>query len=272
MLQPTSTYFKDWLFYEKGHTYKNTKHPELKFRSSTGVKAQFVRDFRERYWAAWHVIKKKYSRNLRSCDASPRNTAPYDHFIVVGKKFHYEEIWQHMPTNCQKVLDEWELESTFGKGKGNNIHDFLEDLTNQKVNTYAGDERIFAYRKNAWDYFQKMPPNGFPQCEVIVGDLDWMCCGAVDRIDHIDQVKGIIDIIDYKGDKDFQKSGGLYNLLEPFDHLEDNSLNQYRIQVNIYREIVEKNTPYKVRNMTIINITNSGWEAIDCEKLDVLNR
>ena len=194
---PVSLYFKDWLFYEKGHKYKNLKYPDRTFKSSTGLKSEFVTKFRSEYWAAWHVIKDRYSRNLRSCDASPRNTAPVDHFFVNGKKFHYEEIWEHMPNACQKVLDEWQIEAEFGREKGNIVHNFLEDLTNQKVNEYTGgDPIVLKHRKNAWDYFQTMPPKGFSQCEVIVGDLDWSLCGAIDRIDHLDAE--FVEIIDYK--------------------------------------------------------------------------
>lgn len=266
-------YFSDFVFVEDGHKYYHKHHPEVDLTSSTGIKSQYIPEFRRKYWLAWAAIKERYPFD-RSCDASPRNTAPQDHFIVKGKQFHYEEIYKYLADRIGRINKEWESESTFGKIKGNFVHKYLENYVTLQDTQSAyslnptQDSEILKYIYQAHYYITQNPPQGIPECEVITGDLRRKATGTIDRLDVLDS--NWCDIWDYKSDKDFTTQGGLYDLKPPFDHLTTNSLDEYSIQVNIYADIIEYNTPYKVRNLKIANICKDKYEIYDVNRFHVL--
>lgn len=264
MTKPVSSYFPNVVFYENGHQYINTQDPTIKYTSSTGVKKRFIPEFRRRYWIAWTVVKKKFKN--RVCDYGGKCTA--DHFRINGKEYHMDVIWEKLPEECAEVARKWEEESNFGKDKGSSVHDYLENRAQRKVMGFKKSHRPWI--EQAEEFWRKHDRSGviFTECEVVVADKEKPVAGMIDRIDYMDGIG--VRIVDYKSDKDLNDTNQYNKMLPPFDHLYQNPINEYSIQVNIYADIVERNTPWLVSEIILVNITDENWSVHKINRIQVL--
>lgn len=94
-------------------------------------------------------------------------------------------------------------------------------------------------------------------------------CGQADRVEVI---KGIVDIYDYKTNKEIKISGytnweGITDrMLDPVSHLDDCNLNHYALQLSLYMYIILKHNPrMRAGKMIIEHIVfeEAGKDAYD---------
>lgn len=82
--------------------------------------------------------------------------------------------------------------------------------------------------------------------QVVVYDLESSVCGTVDVIERLGNKK--INITDVKSNADLYKKGS-GKLLAPFNDLENNNINKYRLQLSLYKDLFEK------RGVSVENIS-----------------
>lgn len=264
MQKTISKFFPDIYFYDKNHRYKNILHPNRKYRSATGIKKDFIEPFRDRYYAAWGVVKEMTYN--RVCDFGGK-CAP-DHIIATGKEFHYTKVWEKYPDKCQAILDKWEAKAEFGRNKGNAVHDFLENATGRKV--FPGNRKYKPWLDQAWDFHinNKYEDVVFRECEVVMADEEYLVAGMADRIDYLGGWD--VRLGDIKTDLNINDTDS-YNMMKPpFDHLAQNPIGEYSIQLNIYCDLIERNTPYSVKEIELINITEKNWSIWEIDRFKVL--
>lgn len=234
------------------------------YTSSTGVKKQFISEFRRRYWIAWDVVKQKFKN--RACDYGGKCTE--DHFRINGIERHMDLIWEKFPQECAETAKRWADKAEFGREKGSTTHFFLENLAARRVVRFPRAHS--AWVKQAAEYWkaQDFPKVVHMECEVVVADEEKPIAGMIDRVDYLGGWD--VKVVDIKSDEDLNDTDQYTRLLPPFDHLYANSINEYSIQVNIYADIIERNTPYKVVDVEIVNVTDKFWEIRKINRFPVL--
>lgn len=93
-------------------------------------------------------------------------------------------------------------------------------------------------------------------------------CGQIDRLLIVDAYKKICDIDDYKTNADLYKQGSPKFLKNPYTNVPNTPAGKYSIQLNAYRDIVEKNG-WNVRNMNMHHWDGKKWETIKVDRLEI---
>lgn len=266
-MSKVSDYFKGVKLVDPEHHYF-LNGERLYWLSSTGFKAQFVEKFREDYFVA-HAIFKRLGYEV----GSDRKYALKDHIYIFTneKNYHYKDILEGYPKEAEKIHKEWKEKSDRGKEKGNYVHDFLELCAIHKGRPpkFNVKKAYLPFIKGAAKYWREsLNDNYLFEPEVKVYDKDLELIGTTDGILHIDPKKKIIDIIDYKSDEDFTLFNRWSNLLGPFSSFDACSLNEYSIQVNTYRKLIELNSPFRVRKIKLVNILPNTYEVHEVPRME----
>jgi hypothetical protein len=141
------------------------------------------------------------------------------------------------------ILNEWQNLADVANMLGTNIHQWIEDFFRGK-NPSMPEDKIEIDRVNKFlDLFDKklkdLEPIAF-ECRVF--SKKWGLAGTMDSI-FLFKKKYLL-VGDWKTNKEFKDdshSKGRYNkLLPPFSDLYENNLNEYSIQTNLYRLMLEE--------------------------------
>lgn len=165
-------------------------------------------------------------------------------------------------TTADEVLRRWEMNKDMACDYGNAVDkaiqywvDFKEEPKNKHLKKIVQD-------------FAK-DHDGDLRAQIAVYDEEKSVCGTTDLIKVV--APKTIDIIDIKSNAEFYKKGS-GKLLAPFNDLENNNLNKYRLQLCLYRDLFMKKG-ITVRNLEIwhpeegiINLepldTTTIWQTI----------
>lgn len=155
-----------------------------------------------------------------------------------------------------EVLAEWKRKADASILLGNYIHDSLEiGLQHPEA---IQDERMLDIIKE----LHKILPKGEWLQEQVLANFENKLAGTCDLI----TVKGKECIIwDYKSNSLDKPVYGKFKA--PLHHLEQSKINEYTIQLNIYKNLKELQG-FKVVGMRIINILNGKVEVIEVSPLD----
>lgn len=280
MIQPpVSHYFQDFYFRDSNHTYMSRSHPKATFESATGVKGKYVPKFRRKYQIAWTVIKSKYVN--RVCDYGGK--VEFDHIKVNGNTIHYSKVWEIFPAECAAVANDWDMKSKNGLACGSAVHDYLEACCGRKLfPTPKKFSNSIQQANRYWKNELKTSDAVFREPEVVMGEIFWKTkehedqpqpfgfAGMADRLDY-PPIPWTVDLIDYKTDDDVGNTTVFNNLLPPFDFLGDSKLEKYSVQVNFYADLIERNTPYKVRNIELVSISEDNYEKFILNRFSVID-
>lgn len=102
-----------------------------------------------------------------------------------------------------------------------------------------------------FDRFQSDHPELLPfRTEMMIYDEDLSICGSVDMLfQHED---GSLSIYDWKFAKEIQTHSYGKKALPPIEHLNDCNTVHYALQLNVYREILERKYGYRIRDMVLV--------------------
>lgn len=90
-------------------------------------------------------------------------------------------------------------------------------------------------------------------------------CGQIDRLVIVDETKKICDIEDYKTNADLYKQNSPKHLKAPYDHLPNQPVSGYTLQLSFYKAILEANG-WTVRKLKLHHWDGSGeWVTIELE-------
>ena len=235
--------FSDITFVESSHSYLIGGHPSNS-SSVTGTLKQFKKQF-EKDKIASRVAKKKNQ-------------------------------------TVKQVLHEWETINKLSTTTGSMLHKYIENFYNNKRLEFEGSFEELGYdeKKKILEIFPKLVEYFLAfyadhkhlvpiKNEMVIGDIkDTRICGTLDLLSYNLQEE-TFEILDFKTNKKMEKTSSWGNLLYPFDDMTEGEVNEYTIQLNCYKYIIEKYTTIKISKMKLIwfNVNNEGYEIIELKEI-----
>lgn len=179
----------------------------------------------------------------------------------------------------EQVLADWEMNALYSTTIGTMFHRYVEGFyKKQSINsTIAGSENLGFDEKEKIkqnlpvmiEYFQNFNNDysdlSVVKNECVVGDLtDTKICGTADMI-VLNKTKNALEILDFKTNKKLNNCNKHAKLFYPFEDMDECEINEYTIQLNLYKYFIEKYTKARVESMKLIWIqpTNSNYEIIE---------
>ena len=191
-----------------------------------------------------------------------------------------EKVAQKENKSIQEVLDEWKYKNEFACNKGTTCHEYAQSLWSKKL--YAqllfdeSEEYISAVekiKKQANDfYFDCEQQYEHIANEYIIGSSEYDFASAIDHL-FLNKYTGGIALVDYKTNSymtGYNKEAYKKQMKIPLNHLNDDSLNHYYIQLSMYKFIVEKYTNLKIDEMFIVYMSENldHYEIIEIPYLE----
>jgi len=197
-----------------------------------------------------------------------------------------EEYWSDIKSN-EYLIDNylikrgWNFINKKGTLKGSIIHDYAENLFQNKIFKYPKDEIINTFGFDPiWDEYvitkkhvDKFYSDSYGKLipirtEFVVYDKESLIGGMLDALFY--NVKyNEIQIFDWKTNKNFTKSCKNKHLLNELEFIEDCDLNIYSLQLSLYKYIIEKNTNIKLGKSYIVwfSHNNPSYEIIEVKDM-----
>ena len=179
-----------------------------------------------------------------------------------------------------KVKDAWQYINKKGTFKGSLIHNYAENLFNNKIIQYPKELvlDVFGYdpiydeylkQKNIIDKFYNDYINILIpiKTELVVYDEEYLLGGMVDLLVYNKKDKEY-QIWDYKTNKEFTNESERY-LNGKLATLEDCDLIKYSLQLGLYKYIIEKNTKIKLGKSFLVWLPagDDNYQIIECEEM-----
>ena len=94
--------------------------------------------------------------------------------------------------------------------------------------------------------------------------------GSIDMVYHDPNEDGAIYIYDWKRSKKIQKTNYFQKGLLPLEYMDDCNYNHYKLQLNVYKKIIETNYNLKVNELAIVvfHPNNSDYKKYIIESID----
>lgn len=185
-------------------------------------------------------------------------------------------------TTVKQVLADWELNNLCSTTMGSMLHKYIENFYSNKRVEFEGPfkglglyekQKIISNLPTLIQYFQNFyNDHKHLLCiknELVIGDInDTRVCGMSDLLCYNTQTNEI-EILDFKTNKKMEAKKPYGNLLFPFEDMSAGEVNEYTIQLNIYKYIIEKNTNLKIGKMKLVwfNVCNSNYVVIELEDI-----
>jgi hypothetical protein len=268
--------FNKVIYKDRGHKYIMIDTGEL-LDSVTQVKGTYKTKFRKKYWLTYKVLRAEGHKAVPdNADFVPNGK------IKVGKN-------SYTPTQAIKKFNlsagikdlekEWEYKKDCGLCLGTVVHNYLENRWFNKVfpisdpcyHKLVNDENfkdklmdtIHSARSFYNDHKHLVPV----RAEFIVYDEEWGVAGQIDLL-AMDPKTEQLYIIDYKTDDKITTENSYQKLRGPLNHLDECSLNEYSLQLNMYKVMLEKNTSLKVSKIYIVSFSNEQYEMFEAKDLE----
>lgn len=205
------------IFKEDGHVYQSSDSDNIKWTSVTS----FIGLFKPKFDAKTQATKSAKNKYSKWFGMTPK-----------------------------QILDAWDNETERAINLGNWYHhqresDILDFETIERngfelpiIKPLVSEDGI----KQAPD--QKLKDGVYPEHMVYLKSVG--LCGQADLVEVVD---GVINITDYKTNKEIKEAGftnweGITSkMYNPVSHLDDCNLNHYNIQLSIYAYIIKKHNP-----------------------------
>lgn len=166
------------------------------------------------------------------------------------------------------ILDEWQGKADVANDLGTRVHKWIEDFWGGNPRDLdQNDDPEFIDRI---DKFMNLYERKFKNLVPLTSELrifcrKWRLAGTVDQpfLMWDEKMKEVIFLIgDWKTNKEFRyddhPKGKYQKLLHPFSHLWANHLNEYSIQVSLYRLMLEEEIGLKTHGGFLCHIGPEG--------------
>lgn len=185
---------------------------------------------------------------------------------------------RNITTNA--LLAEWEDNNLYSTTLGTMLHKYIENHYCNNKSKYEGclkhvghEEKlkILENLPKLIGYFQNFHrDHKHLECvksELILGDIyDTKICGTCDLL-CFNSLTNKYELLDFKTNKKMEESSPYGNLFYPFEHMTEGQINEYTIQLNVYKYFLEKYTTIKLDKLKLIwfNVCNEDYK-IFCVK------
>ena len=227
--------FKDFVFYEDGHYYTYKDKPVG--ISATRLIEEYANEFNQEEIAERVAIKENKT--------------------------------------IQQVLDEWKYKNDFACNKGTTIHNYVQSLfSGNGYELYLFDDSdeyknaIIKCKKQAQNFWKDYKDQlEHVADEYIIGSSEYDFASACDHL-FINKLTGGFVLVDYKTNaylSGHNKKAYSKQMKVPLNHLNDDSLHHYYIQLSMYKFIIEKYTNLKIDEMFIVYMSENidNYEIIE---------
>ena len=199
-----------------------------------------------------------------------------------GQEFNADEIAEKVADRewktKEEVLEEWKYKNQFACEKGSTIHSYVQslwegaELSPLNFTTWSDNEqmvevitKLSGIAKSFYEDYKSDLTHIAD--EYVIGSEEYDIASAVDHL-FIDNKTNALLLIDYKTNTyitGWNKEAYLKPMKSPLEHLNDDKFNHYKLQLSIYRYIIEKYTNLKIAGMTIVYMSekNETYEIID---------
>lgn len=237
MLKVLKDSFKDFKFYEDGHYY--TYKDKLVGISVTRFIAEYENEFNQQEVAERCAIKQNRS--------------------------------------VEEILAEWKYKADFACAKGTLCHEFAQHLWSGNkipIKLFEFDDsndwkeytnKIFVQASNFHQDYKSHLEH--LQDELVVGSDEYDIASAVDHLFYNKLTGGLV-LVDYKTNSlmsGYNKKAYSKKMKVPLQHLNDDALHHYHIQLSIYKYLIEKYTGLEVEEMFIVYMSENieNYEIIE---------
>ena len=175
----------------------------------------------------------------------------------------------------EQVLDEWEYKNKFACAKGTTCHEYAQSLWSGKHWDYDNfdfsaeyADAVFKIKQQAEQFYNDFKDDWEHLAdEFIIGSEEYDIASAVDHL-FIDKKTGELILVDYKTNSyitGYNKSAYDKPMKAPLQKLNDDALTHYKLQLSIYKYLIEKYTNLKLSFMCIIYMSenNDHYMTID---------
>ena len=166
------------------------------------------------------------------------------------KKYWSERKAKEQGVDVSVILNDWQGKADEANELGTNVHKWIEDFWsgNARELTSEDDPRLVDRINKFLDLYERKFKNLVPlPSELKIFSKKWRLAGTIDQpflMWDEKQQKVLFLIGDWKTNKEFRydehPKGRYQRLLHPFSHFWANHLNEYSIQVSLYRLILEE--------------------------------
>lgn len=188
---------------------------------------------------------------------------------------NYKADQFHITQN--EILTAWRFINRKGVVKGSAIHDYAEKLFQNKSYEYPKDLILKEFgfdpvwneyqitKKHVDRFYKDVHDRLIPvRTELVIYDKESMIAGMLDILFYNIKMKEF-QIWDWKTNKDFTFEMKSRHLLKDLFTLEDCDLETYSLQLELYKRIIERNTPVKLGKSYIVwfSHNNENYQVIE---------
>ena len=175
----------------------------------------------------------------------------------------------------QQVLEEWKYKSDFACAKGTTCHEWAQSLwSGEKWNPLLFDnseefkkarkeicEQAIMFKHDYQDHLEHLID------ELPIGSEEYDIASCVDHLFYNKLTGGLV-LVDYKTNSlmsGYNKDAYKKAMQIPLNHLNDDALHHYYIQLSIYKFLIEKYSGLKVEEMFIVYMSENieNYEIIE---------
>lgn len=168
-------------------------------------------------------------------------------------------VAQREGVSQQFILNKWDLNSKISQDYGNAVHKGIEYWINY------GESNKLKHIKKVIKEFSKLHDRENLMPEQVLYCDTYGIAGTIDQIEIIDSKN--VNIVDVKTNHELsEKSYGKY--LPPLEDLEKHKINDYTLQLSMYKYLIEIND-VKVNNIMIEHWDGSKFNTIHLEPIDI---
>ena len=180
----------------------------------------------------------------------------------------------------EEILAEWKYKADFACEKGSTCHEYAQSLwSGNEYNELLFDgsqEYINAVNEiqTQAEYFKIDYENRLEHLadEFVIGSEEYDIASAIDHL-FVNKLTGGLVLVDYKTNSymsGYNKKAYKKAMKVPLNHLNDDALHHYYIQLSMYKYIVEKYTDLKIEEMFIVYMSENidNYEIIEIPYLE----
>lgn len=196
-----------------------------------------------------------------------------------ANEFNAEEMAEKVANKenrlVEDILAEWKYKADFACAKGSTCHEYVQKIWNDtkwKPDWFdRSDDYIQAVEKiktQAIKFYQDYEEHLEHLIdELPIGSEEYDIASCVDHLFYNKLTGGLV-LVDYKTNSymsGYNKKAYKKAMKVPLNHLNDDALHHYHIQLSIYKYLIEKYTGLKVEEMFIVYMSENieNYEIIE---------
>jgi len=217
-----------------------------------------VRDQDITFQEEGHIYTIRGDKYYKSCTTWIKSFFEKFNADAIIDTMMLSEKWpqnKHFGMSKQDIKKLWNENGKKAAEFGTSMHKHIEEFYNGKE---LPEEDIveLTYFKNFYTDHPELVPF---RTEMMIYDEDIRICGSVDMLFLNED--GTLNIYDWKFSKEIQSHSYGKKGLGPLSHMNDCNTTHYSLQLNLYREILERKYGFVVRDMVLVFMHRDLYES-----------